>query len=78
MMSYGWDMMDGWGSGGLWMLAGMLLIAVIVLVGAWVIVRSNRAPQATGPTAADILSQRFARGEISKDEFEAAKRSLRA
>jgi uncharacterized membrane protein len=78
MMFEGWDMMNGWGSGGVWMLLGMVLIAVIVVVGAWLIVRSNRVAQATGPTAIDTLSQRFARGEITKDEFEAAKRTLGA
>ena len=71
-----WDMMDGWGSGGIWMLLGMVLLAVIVVVGIWLIVRSNRVVPPTGPTPIEILSQRFARGEITKDEFEAAKRTL--
>jgi putative membrane protein len=78
MMWDRWDMMDGWSAGGFWMLAGMVLIALIVVAGAWLIVRSNRTRQAGGPTAVDILSERFARGEITKDEFEAAKRTLGA
>jgi putative membrane protein len=74
----GWDMMDGWGTGGFWMLAGMALIAVIVVVGVWLIVRSHNVATATGPTPIDTLRQRFARGEITKEEFEAAKRTLGA
>jgi putative membrane protein len=78
MMWDHWDVVDGWSAGGFWMLAGMVLVALIVVVGAWLIVRSNRTMQAAGPTAMDILSQRFARGEITKDEYEAAKRTLGA
>jgi uncharacterized membrane protein len=72
----GWDMMGGWSGGGLWILVAMVLIALIVVVGAWLIVRSNRVTPASGPSAPDLLSLRFARGEITKDEFEAAKRTL--
>jgi putative membrane protein len=78
MMWDRWDMMDGWSAGGFWMVTGMVLIALIVVAGAWLIVRSNRTTRAAGPTAMDILSQRFARGEITKDEYEAAKQTLRA
>ena len=71
-----WDMMDGWSAGGFWMPLAMVLIAIIVIAGIWLVVRSNRAAPATGPTATEILAQRFARGEITKDEYEAAKRTL--
>lgn len=77
-MSDRWDMMDGWGSGGIWMLLAMVLVAVIVVVGIWLIFRSTRVAPPTGPTPIEILSQRFARGEITQDEFEAAKRTLGA
>ena len=78
MMFDRWDMMDGWSAGGFWMLAAMVLIALIVVVGVWLILRSNRVTPATGPTATEILGQRFAKGEITKDEYEAAKRTLGA
>jgi putative membrane protein len=78
MMWDRWDVVDGWSVGGFWMLAGMVLVALIVVVGAWLIVRSNRMTRAAGPTAMDILSQRFARGEITNEEYEAAKRTLGA
>lgn len=76
MMFDGWDMMGGWSGGGFWMPVAMVLIALIVVTGIWLILRSNRVTQATPSTATEILDQRFARGEITKDEFEAAKRTL--
>lgn len=76
MMFDRWDMMDGWSAGGFWMLAAMVLIALIVVIGIWLIVRANRVTPTAGPTANEILGVRFARGEITKDEFEAAKRTL--
>jgi putative membrane protein len=78
-MGYRADMMDGWDSlAGLWMLGGILVIAVAVLIGVWMVLRSNREAHPSGPTALDILRERYARGEISAEEFEAAKRTLGA
>jgi putative membrane protein len=72
-----WDMMDNWGAaGGWWMLIGMLVIAVVVLIGVWLIVRSNRDARSPSSNALDILRERFARGEMTKDEFETARKTL--
>lgn len=72
-----WNMMDNWGAASaLWMIIGMLVVAVVVLVGVWLIVRSSRRARSSSSSALDILRERFARGEITKDEFEAAKRTL--
>jgi putative membrane protein len=72
-----WDMMDNWGAAsGLWMIVGMLVVAVVVLIGVWLIVRSSRDARSSGSRALDILRERFARGEITKDEFEAASKTL--
>jgi putative membrane protein len=76
-MMYGWDMMDGWGDvAGLWALTGVLVIAVVVLLGVWLIVRSTRQADLSKSNPIEILRERFARGEITTDEFEAAKRTL--
>jgi putative membrane protein len=72
-----WDMMDSWGAtGGWWMLIGMLVIAVVVLIGVWLIVRSNRDARSASSNALDILRARFARGEITKADFETARKTL--
>jgi putative membrane protein len=72
-----WDMMGDWGSaGGFWMLVGMLVIALVVLMGVWLIVRSSRDARSQSSTALDILRERYARGEIAKDEFETARKTL--
>lgn len=67
-------MMD-WGNGGgwWWMLPMMMFMIVVVGAVVWGIValtRSN-APngQSVRPTAEDILSERFARGEIDASEY---------
>ncbi len=67
-------MMDGWGmtlGGWLWM--GVWIVALVVMV--WLIVAGSRD---RGPreNALDILRARFARGEISQEEFERARDAL--
>lgn len=75
-MMNGWDMMDGVGGGGFWMAAAMVAITLVVVTGIWLILRSNRPRQDSAPTPVEILRQRFAKGEISNDEFETARRAL--
>jgi putative membrane protein len=70
----------GWG-GGLWMLGGLLLVIGAVVLVAWLVTRSSRAVGAasqgsSGPTPSQILGERFARGEITTQEFEQAKKAL--
>jgi uncharacterized membrane protein len=72
-MMYGWDMT---GAGWLGMAGGWLLMIAAIVVGAWLIARSNGGERTSRTTAHDILGERFARGEISKDDYEAAKRTL--
>jgi putative membrane protein len=75
-------MMDGngwgWMSGGLMMLIfwGGLVTLVVFLVRGF----GARSPQGeekrSGPDAGEILAERFARGEISEDEFDQRRRVL--
>lgn len=70
----------GWG-GGLWMLGGLLLVIGVVVLVAWLITRSSRAGGAASqgssePTPSQILGERFARGEMTTQEFEQAKKAL--
>lgn len=73
-------------TGGPWMFFGPLMmiifIAAIVVgvvfmvrwLGGWD--RGTARPPAPGNTPLDILKERFARGEIDKDEFEERRRLL--
>lgn len=76
-MGYDW----GGGVGWLWMLGGLLVVIGVILLVAWAVTRTSRAGEAhdqrsSGPTPNQILSERFARGEITEQEFEQAKRAL--
>ena len=70
-MGYGW--MQGWGFG--WIL-GLIFLIIIV----WIMVRTittNNAPSAgNGKSALDILKERYAKGEIDKNEFEEKKKDI--
>jgi len=76
---WGWGMHPMmWGAWGIGMMFMMLLFWVLVIVGIIVGIRwllgQRREPQAD--SALEILRQRYARGEINKEEFEARRRDL--
>ncbi len=72
-MMYGWDAA---GLGGWWMVAAMGIIALAVLGSVWLIVRSSGS-SGTAPSAAkEILRERYARGEISGEQYDEAKQRL--
>jgi putative membrane protein len=76
-------MWGNWGWGG--MMLGPLtmlifvaaIVVVVILLVRWLGGGSAMTPPApTGKTAIDILKERFARGEIDKEEFEERRRLL--
>lgn len=75
---WGWQMMDGRMGG--WMIVGMLFWAVIlaglVLLAVWAFRRTGVGGPRGGETALDILKKRYARGEISREEFESIRRDI--
>lgn len=78
-------MMDGWGwgmgwFGGIFMIAFWILIIIgLVFLIKW-LVQSTRGEsgfsRSNSSRALDILKERYARGEINKQEFEEKKRDL--
>lgn len=79
---WGWGMHPGpwmWGAGGLLMMLMMLVfwgvvIAAIVIGLRWLV---SQGRQQQPDRALDILRERYARGELSKEEFEARRQDLR-
>ena len=72
-------MTSGWM--GIWMLFGMvfwiLVIVGIVLLVVWVVHKAvGGGASGIEGSAVEILKKRYARGEISKEEFEEKKRDL--
>jgi len=79
---WGWDHMGGYGYGMGFGWIFMLLFWVILIIIAVVAVKalafpsdSNRKKQ-SGDRAIELLRERFARGEIGKEEFEEKRRTL--
>jgi len=73
-MMYGWDAtgLDGW-----WMLAAMGILALAVLGSVWLIVHRPGSGGTASSAAEELLRERFARGELSGEQFDEAKVRLR-
>jgi putative membrane protein len=71
---YMFGMNYGWGMGLAWILGLFVLVALI-----WLIVKSasqNSNTDRIQKSALDILKERYAKGEISKEEFEEKKKDI--
>lgn len=66
MWGFGWF-------GFMWM--ALFWVGVILLV-AWTVRRPDEDVRRSGSRALEILEERFARGEVDTDEFEARRREL--
>ena len=82
MMPWGMMWGPGWGPGyGLFGWLMMLLFWILIIVGTaliirWLVTETGSRSAAAGDTTLDILKRRYAKGEITKDQFEAMKRDL--
>ena len=68
-------MMGGFGMGSMWIIWIIIIVAVILLAKGY-FSPAKEESEATGESAVDVLRKRYARGEISKVEFEDKKRDL--
>lgn len=72
---YGW----GWGMGfGMisMVLFWILIVLGIVILVKWISASATGTGQTPAKTALDILKERYARGEIGREEFEQKKRDI--
>ncbi len=80
MDNWGWGHMgDGAGMsfGGLFViLFWAVVVAAIAILVRWLVGGAPRMNAPRDKSALDILKERYARGEIGKDEFEQKKRDL--
>ena len=68
-----------WGAWGLGMMVMMLVFWGLVITGIVLAIRwlAGQGEKSRSDRALDILRERYARGEINKDEFDAKQRDLR-
>ncbi len=73
-------MMDGYGMHGWvigwWCIIGILIIVASVWMGAKTMNKNSTINSSAGKSPLDIMNERYARGEIDKEEFEERKKDL--
>ena len=68
---HGWGMGMGW-----WWIIGIVVLIAIIWPVSQRFYRNDNVPQEPGKSALDILKERYAKGEIDKQEFEERKKDL--
>ena len=80
MMGTGWgNMMGGWNGFGILGWIPMLLFWILLILGVVALIRylGRSGQQRDSKTPLEILKERYAKGEIDKNEFEGMKKDLR-
>ncbi|MCF7929807.1 MAG: SHOCT domain-containing protein [Spirochaetales bacterium] len=83
MHAWGWGSGMGWGFGGgiISLLVIAIVIAGIIFLVRWLAQQSGDSAshhsQVFGKNAKDILDERYARGEISRDEYHEMKSEIK-
>ena len=75
--------MDGWGAhglfgGGMWLIWIVLIVVLVLVLRAVILPGTGQNGGRSGKTAREVLDERYARGEIDKDEYEQKRRDLGA
>ena len=70
-MHYGWGMGIGWS----W-IVGLVILVVVLWIMFRMLNTNNRTDQTGQKSALDILKERYARGEISKEEYDEKRRDI--
>lgn len=73
-----------WHDGGPWWMMGWFFWIIVIFIVIWAVSSANRrhwyhpgpGPFPSQETALDILKKRYAKGEISKEDFDRMKKDL--
>lgn len=79
MWDYGWMMGHGWWGGWFMPFGGFWLLILLVILFAVLLIRFPRhhgPPRPSRSLALDTLEQRYAKGEIGREEYLEKKRDL--
>lgn len=71
-----WGNMMGWGFGGWFMMLFFFCVVIALIVWAMRGFHGFHDHGAHGKSALEVLKERYAKGEITKQEFEATKKDL--
>lgn len=72
-------MMNGWQHmGGGWFMpwGWIIILAALIVLVYWAVGKDRRGPDVSDASALEILRKRYARGEISEDEYRERKKAL--
>lgn len=75
----GVPMMDYWGAQGVYGWLPMLLLLILIFIGFALFMgyfNSSNKKWPTGKTPLDVLKERYAKGEIDKNQFDEMKKNL--
>lgn len=77
-----WMMGQGWDGAGWWMLFmgvwNLLFWGAIIALAVWAIRRLTGAPEARHGGPVEIAQERYARGEISREQYEEIRQTIGA
>lgn len=74
---HGWGMGYGWGMGFGWMFVVIFWVLVIIGIVYLITLAAGGKKRASEESPLDILKRRYAKGEITREEFEKMKEDLK-
>lgn len=75
---WGWNQMMNFGfGGGIFMMFIFAIVIGLIIYFVITNTKSNRSARESNETSLDIVKERFAKGEITEEEFEKMKKALK-